>query len=172
MTETTETQEDWALRYAAERTRRIKMENRLFGLMYESMALVQIIDNSLEFILGPQNVEMEKAATLLLKLVDHTVDISVASHINLLDPPWEISEEIQDRLKRLKTLDDFPEHYKQAINNRTSAGAISIVEDWDKISERQNKNTVQQMRRKNRNRVKHKIEQTIGQHKKRNAKSG
>jgi len=121
-----ETEVDFAMKYAEERRKSQKLEKRLHGLMYETMAqheaCVELVDSI-------ARADGDRTTYLMKKLTEWRSDLEAMVYLNLFvavgDEAW-----LRDHHIKYKALDDLPPGVFEKIKERLGEYAKGCFEEW------------------------------------------
>lgn len=136
---------EWAMKFAEMAKRQAKTEQRLAGLIQESKALSNIVEELLDCIANPD----EKALKLIKTIKDMNLwvgDLDIQIWLNMVDPPWEIPEDLREKLPTITDPEDIPEDYKKRITEWFLESAKATAETWDDLATEKDWPTWKQLR--------------------------
>ena len=129
-----ETEADFAMKYAEERKKSQKLEKRLLGLMYETMAQHEAC---VELVHSIASADGSKTTYLMKKLTEWRADLEAMVYLNLFVPAGDQNFLRNDHIK-YKALDDLPAGIFEKIKERLGEFAKSCFDDWVEYAKSQN----------------------------------
>lgn len=121
-----ETEVDFAMKYADERKKSMKLESRLMALLYETIAQHELMVGLVESL---ARADGDQTSYCMKKFTEWRVDTEAIVYLNLFRPAGD-QKFLRDDHVKYKALELLPPGVMEEIKQRLATQAKIVFEEW------------------------------------------